>query len=316
MRMADESKHDPVLVNEVISCLQPQGAGVYIDCTFGRGGYSQAIVEKIDHAGRVLALDTDPDAIKYGSRLFAKEPRLILRHSNYDKVGEIVAELNFKDQIKGVVFDLGVSSPQLDDASRGFSFRNDGPLDMRMNPEAGLNAQEWVNSAGLDEIRRVIRRFGEEYYADRIAKKMILARAEKSINTTSELAEIIYQAIPGKVRYKRKIHPATKVFQAIRIHINDELGHLERGLKAAAGLLHPDSALVVVSFHSLEDRIVKRYFRHLVEGAKIPDKLPLLDKQIGGDFEYISRLSRPSAEEISKNPRSRSAKLRAIRKFR
>jgi len=313
---ANEPGHEPVLISEVIRCLQPENSGVYVDCTFGRGGYSKEILKNLDHDGRVLAMDTDPDAIAYGNKTFEKEPRLILRKSNYDKLAEIVTELGLQEQIKGIVFDLGVSSPQLDDAGRGFSFRYNGPLDMRMNPEAGMSAREWINSAKPGEIRRVIRRYGEEPSAGRISRKIVDARENKSIDTTAELAEIVYRSFPERERRKKKIHPATKVFQAIRMHVNDELAHLEAGLQAAMQVLPVGANIVVVSFHSLEDRLVKRFFRYLVEGDSVPDKVPLFDRQIGGDFEYVCKLFKPSGDEVSRNPRARSARLRAIRRFR
>lgn len=313
-------KHRPVLIDEVMASLQPQGADVYIDCTFGRGGYSQRILDALGDEGRVLALDADPDAIAYGEEVFKGEPRLLLRHTFYDSIADVVKTLSvpakIPDRVDGIVFDLGVSSPQLDDASRGFSFRFNGPLDMRMNPSVGQSAADWVNTAEHGEMARVFSRLGEEQLAGKIASHIVRARQQAEIKTTAVLADIVFQAFPEKERRKRKIHPATKVFQAIRMHINDELGHLQRALVNALDVLAINGVLAVVSFHSLEDRMVKRFFRHCVEGEVVPDGLPLTHDQMGGDFEYVAKQIKPSAEEIEINPRSRSARLRAIRRLR
>ena len=307
--------HKPVLIDEVMGCLQPQGAGVYIDCTFGRGGYSSRILDRLNSHGKVLALDTDPDAIAYGGDVFGGDPRLILQQCNYEDLNRVASEQGLREDIRGIVFDLGVSSPELDDASRGFSFRKDGPLDMRMNPQQGQSAREWLNAAEESEIKRVIWRYGEERFSARIAKRIVEERSRNEFKTTRQLSEVVYRAIPEKQRLKRKIHPATKVFQAIRMHVNNELGHLERGLRSAIGMASAGTIIVVVSFHSLEDRLVKRAFRRCVDGEAVPDKLPLTAGQVQGDFEYVSRLTVPSAEELALNARARSARLRAIRKL-
>jgi len=310
-----EQAHKPVLIDEVMDCLQPQGAGVYVDCTFGRGGYSGKILNRLSSHGKVLALDTDPDAITYGKDFYKDDERLLLQQSNYEDIRGVAREHGLIDDICGIVFDLGVSSPQLDDASRGFSFRKDGPLDMRMNPQQGISAQEWLNAADESEIKKIIWRYGEERFSPRIAKRIVEERNKTKFETTRQLAEVVYQAIPERERVKRRTHPATKVFQAIRMHVNDELGHLERGLRSAIDLVSAGAIIVVVSFHSLEDRLVKRAFRRCVEGEPVPDKLPLTAGQVKGDFEYVSRLTMPSAEEVGINARARSARLRAIRKL-
>lgn len=310
-----EFEHKPVLLGEVIECLNLETTGTYVDCTFGRGGYSKEILDKLGKEGLLLALDTDPDAIEYGARVFKDESRLKLIHSNYDRVAEIIKERTVSGEVNGIVFDLGVSSPQLEDATRGFSFRNEGPLDMRMNPETGQSAKEWINTATVADIKYVFRRYGEEPLASRIANYVVQARARQAINSTRELADIVFQAFPEKERRKRKLHPATKVFQAIRMHVNDELTHLQTALHAAVDTLAAGATLVVVSFHSLEDRIVKRLFRDLVQGELLPDKLPVKDQQIKRNFEYACKLLRPSDKEIDENRRSRSARLRAVRKL-
>lgn len=308
-------EHQPVLINEVLQCLQPQGDDFIVDCTFGRGGYSEAILGRLNEDGRVLALDVDPAAIAHGERVFANEPRLTLAQKNYDRIVETLEELDMPTKVNGIVFDLGVSSPQLDDASRGFSFRNDGPLDMRMDPEAGLSAAEWLYTVSFKELARVISTLGEERMAKRIASEIIEQGKKSAIETTAQLAEVISRAIPEKEKMQRKIHPATKTFQAIRMHINNELAHLKAGLAEALNLLSDGGVAAVVTFHSLEDRIVKRMFRESVVGKDIPDRLPLTQAELRSNFVYVAKLIRPGENEIRLNPRARSAKLRAIRRL-
>ena len=217
-------------------------------------------------------------------------------------------------KVDGIVFDLGVSSPQLDDATRGFSFRNDGPLDMRMNPQVGQSAGEWLSGVTLAELGRVISVLGEERMAKRIARRIIESRDSSSLVSTAQLADIIYQAMPEKEKRQRKTHPATKTFQAIRMYVNRELEHLGDGLQAALNSLVVGGVIVVVAFHSLEDRMVKHLFRQSVLGDEVPDKLPVKAVDMGGAYEYVARLIKPSDEEIMSNPRSRSARLRAIKR--
>lgn len=309
-----EYKHKPVLIDEVMTCLNPDDAGVYVDCTFGRGGYTKRILDVLGADGQVVALDADPDAIAHGEQVYGNEPRLKLRHKNYDRIIEVLKELALPLQIDGIVFDLGVSSPQLDDASRGFSFRYDGPLDMRMNPTEGVSAAEWIGKAEPAEMLRVIARLGEEKLAGLIVRNIVKAREKQAITGTAQLAEIIYSGFPEKEKRKRKIHPATKVFQAIRMHVNDELGHLERALEAAKSVLAINGVLAVVAFHSLEDRMVKRFFRDCVLGEALPDGLPVKEADLKSDYEYVARLVKPSDEEVTVNARARSARLRAIRR--
>ena len=313
--MAQSPRHRPVLAEEAIACLRPRRGGVYVDCTFGRGGYSRRLLDVVGGDGRVVALDVDPAAVADGRRAFAAEPRLFLRHSNYDRVAEVLKELPLPGRVDGVVFDLGVSSPQLDDAARGFSFRYDGPLDMRMNPTLGVTAADWVNSADEAELARVLRDFGEERWAVLIARHIARARRHQAITTTGRLAEIVLRALPAKEKRKRKIHPATKVFQAIRMRVNDELECLQRGLHAALGLLAANAVLAVVSFHSLEDRMVKRLFRDCVRGPTMPDGSPMPNGGQGGGYEHVARLIKPSEREVAANARARSARLRAIRRL-
>lgn len=312
---AEEYQHEPVLIDEVMDCLQPHHAGVYVDGTFGRGGYARRILSALGNDGRVIALDVDPDAIAYGEQVFGNDSRLFLRHANYGRIVEELKGLSVPGRVNGMVFDLGVSSPQFDDAARGFSFRRDGPLDMRMNPHAGQSAADWVNTVEPAEMMRVISRLGEEKLAGLITRAIVRAREQDAVMTTGQLADIVCQAFPERERRKRRIHPATKVFQAIRMQINDELGHLEQALSTVPEILMAGGVLVVVSFHSLEDRMVKHFFRDLVEDDKAPVGLPLRDSQLSRNYEYVAKLIRPSDEEVEKNARARSARLRAIRKI-
>lgn len=313
--VSSSNGHQPVLLKEVLECLKPDGADVIVDCTFGRGGYSAAILNRLDQDGRVMAMDADPAAIAHGERVFRNEPRLTLVHKNYDMLLEALQSLGWPVKVNGIVFDLGVSSPQLDDASRGFSFKNDGPLDMRMNPQAGITAADWLSTVSLQELTKVIGMLGEEKQSGRIARRIVDYRQHSRLESTAQLAEIVAQAIPERDRRQRKIHPATKTFQAIRMKINEELEHLERALSAALEVLAVEGVLAVVTFHSLEDRIVKRMFRHCVQDDGLPERLPVKASELKKNFADVARLVTPSATEIQNNPRARSAKLRAIRKL-
>lgn len=313
---AADFEHKPVLIDEVMKCLRPQGGDFIIDCTFGRGGYSAAILQELGSDGRVLALDADPDAIAHGERAFENEPRLLLAHNNYDRIVETLEDLGMPAKVDGIVFDLGVSSPQLDDATRGFSFRNDGPLDMRMNPHVGQSAAEWLSTVTYKDLARVISTLGEERMASRIAQRIIESREKAAFKSTKQLADVVFHAMPEKEKRQRKTHPATKTFQAIRMTVNQELEHLRAGLDAALDSLVIGGVVAVVSFHSLEDRLVKRLFRQAVLGDEVPDKLPVKEADMGGDYEYVAKLVKPSDEEIIRNPRARSARLRVIKKIR
>ena len=297
------SGHRPVMLTEVLAALQPRDGGVYVDGTFGGGGYTKAILEAADC--RVLGIDRDPDAIARGQALMAHfAGRLRLVEGEFSRMDSYV------DASDGVVLDLGVSSFQFDQPERGFSFRENGPLDMRMS-RAGETAADFVNRADERELTLTIGRYGEEKNARRIARAIIAARP---VTGTAELAQIVSQA-QGPAALRHAIHPATRTFQALRIQVNDELGELERGLEAALKILSPAARLVVVSFHSLEDRIVKQFMaghaalpkasRHLPETQAARPKLKLIAKK--------SQV--PSPEEIAANPRARSAKLRVAERL-
>ncbi len=301
--------HQPVLLRESLAALYIRENGVYVDATFGRGGHSEAILGQLGAAGRLLAFDQDPEAIAYGHRVFAGDERLILVHDNFAGITAHLERSGLTGRVDGVLMDLGVSSPQLDDAARGFSFLRSGPLDMRMNPGKGLSARQWLARVERDELATVLKRFGEERFARRIATAIVAARQTAEIATTGELAEIIAAAVPVKEKNR---HPATRSFQAIRIYINQELQSLEAGLEAALDALAVQGRLAVISFHSLEDRIVKRFMRDKSSRPVLPAGLPIMDADIDVPFRRIGKPVAPGADELAVNPRARSARLRVL----
>lgn len=301
--------HQPVLLSECIEALNIDPTGIYIDATFGRGGHSQKILEKLT-TGRLICIDKDPEAIAYGQELLGHDNRVSFYHLSFEELEDLVQSFGLTSKINGILMDLGVSSPQLDQAERGFSFNKNGPLDMRMNPEKGISAKEWVNSATQDEIKKVLKVYGEEKFAGRIASFIVNLRAQKPIETTVQLAEIVKNAIPV---YTPNKHAATRSFQAIRIYINQELSNLEKALAISEKLLAPKGKLAVITFHSLEDRIVKKHFASKIER---PDhRLPLTEDQIKLNFS-VGKRQVPSQTEVDTNPRSRSATLRVLEKLR
>src|SRR5688572_1234145 len=300
-------EHKPVLVDEALAALAVEAGGYYVDATFGRGGHTARLLEAVGRQGRVLAIDQDPAAIAAGRERFADEMRLALVHAPFSQLARLVPAHAQARPCRGVLFDLGVSSPQLDTPERGFSFRTDGPLDMRMDPTRGEPASAWLARARVDEIREVIATLGEERFAGRVANAIVAARREEPIDRTSQLAAIAARAVrtrePGK-------HPATRTFQALRIFINDELGELERGLAAALDVLAPGGRLAVVSFHSLEDRIVKRFMQR---ESRLPTelaRLPVTPAGAAPRLRIVGRKVRPGNAERAGNPRARSALLR------
>jgi len=301
--------HRPVLLDEAIEGLAMKPDGVYLDGTFGRGGHSAAMLEKLGDAGRLLAIDQDPAAVEIARQRFGQDPRFEIVHSNFESLVDLVRERGLYQKVDGVLLDLGVSSPQLDDAARGFSFMKPGPLDMRMNPESGQSAAEWLAVVEEDELINVLRRYGEERFAKRIARAIVDTRKEKPINDTLQLAELISAAVPRKEKHK---HPATRSFQAIRIYINRELEVLERALQSAVDVLAVGGRLVVISFHSLEDRITKRFMRDLSRGPQLPRDLPIMDSEIQIPFKLIGKAIKPGEREIEANPRARSSVLRIL----
>ena len=304
-------EHTPVLIEEVLEALAVRPAGLYVDATFGRGGHTQRLLEALGPEGRVLAFDRDPAAIEAGHARFAAEPRLRLVHGEFGQLAALVRAQAPGAFCDGILFDLGVSSPQLEAAARGFSFVRDGPLDMRMDPTRGQPLSAWLAEAGRDEMRHVIATYGEERFAGRIASAIVRARAAGPLLTTAALSALVARAVRTREPSK---HPATRTFQALRIWINDELGQLERGLAQALELLAPGGRLAVISFHSLEDRIVKEFIRAHSEPDPALLGLPTLPAEAVPRLRRIGRKRRASEQEIRANPRARSALLRVAGK--
>ena len=301
--------HQSVLLEEALESLNIRPSGIYIDATFGRGGHSRAILDQLNEAGRLIAFDQDPEAIAYAKQQFANEPRFTIEHCNFNQVASVVEKYGLSGKIDGVLMDLGVSSPQLDDADRGFSFLRSGPLDMRMDTSQGETARQWLARVKLTDLIRVLKKYGEEKFAKRIATAIVETRAEREIKDTGDLAEIISNAIPVKEKHK---HPATRSFQAIRIFINEELQAIEQGLNAAASVLAKGGRLSVISFHSLEDRIVKRFMRDISSRPKLPAGLPVMEADIDVPYRLVSKPVTAGDKELQINPRSRSARLRVL----
>ena len=301
--------HQSVLLDESLKALNIRPEGVYVDATFGRGGHSRAILQQLGEDGRLIAFDQDPQAIEYANEVFADETRFSIEHCNFSQVEDVIARHGLGGKIDGVLMDLGVSSPQLDDAGRGFSFLRSGPLDMRMDTTSGETAAQWLARVKHADLVHVLRKYGEEKFAKRIANAIVDARSQREIKDTGELAEIISSAVPVKEKHK---HPATRSFQAIRIYINQELQAVEQGLKGAAAVLAKGGRLVVISFHSLEDRIVKRFMRDISSRPRLSAGLPVMDADIDVPYRLVSRPVTASEQELETNPRARSARLRVL----
>nr|WP_213069411.1 16S rRNA (cytosine(1402)-N(4))-methyltransferase RsmH [Methylomicrobium album] len=306
--------HLPVMLEEALEQLAIKRQGIYLDCTFGRGGHSRAILQRLDTNGRLLAIDRDPDAIKSeAAQHLLRDNRFQLFHGCFSELAEIVGREGLNGRIDGILLDLGVSSPQLDDPERGFSFMKNGPLDMRMNSAAGLSAADWLASVSEKELVRVLFEYGEERYARRIAKAIVTRRTVGPIGTTRHLAELIAEAAPATEKHK---HPATRTFQAIRIEINHELDELQKALQQAVEVLKPGGRLAVISFHSLEDRIVKRFIRSESGSKHDPGKLPIRESEIEkGLLKKIGSSIKAGKQEIERNPRARSAVLRTAERI-
>jgi 16S rRNA (cytosine1402-N4)-methyltransferase len=299
--------HQPVLLQEVLQALSPRPGGIYVDCTFGRGGHALALLAQIGPEGRVIGIDRDPEAVAAGQPLAAGDARLSVRHGRFGQLADHARAQGLAGRVDGVLFDLGVSSPQLDSPERGFSFRLDGPLDMRMDPGPGPTAAAWLAEVREADLAAVLRTYGEERHARRIARALVRARAQRPIATTRQLADLIAAANPSRERGQ---HPATRSFQAIRIFINRELEELGAGLAQAVDILAPGGRLAVVSFHSLEDRLTKRFLRGQARGEEHPHDLPVAPPAAAPRLRLLGRPIRPSAAEIAGNPRARSAILR------
>jgi len=302
-------EHLPVMFAEALQQLAIKENGVYLDCTFGRGGHSQGILNLLGPSGRLLAFDRDLDAISSDyAQAMLEDKRFKLKHTPFSELENIVVSEGLAGKVDGILMDLGVSSPQLDNPERGFSFLRDGPLDMRMDGNSGVTAEQWLAAVDEKELVKVLFEYGEERFARRIARAIVEKRAVSPITTTRELAKLIEDVVPGKEKHK---HPATRSFQAIRIEINSELDELKAVLQQSAQILKPGGRLVVISFHSLEDRIVKRFIR-AESGAKYnPGKLPIKEIDIAkGILKITGKALKAGAQEIAQNPRARSAVMR------
>ncbi|MAA70152.1 MAG: 16S rRNA (cytosine(1402)-N(4))-methyltransferase [Bermanella sp.] len=305
------SEHITVLLNEAVDALVQDVDGLYIDCTFGRGGHSRLILEKLSPNGRLIGIDKDPRAIATANELAAQDSRFSICHGSFAEMATWLQQNGEGRPVAGILMDLGVSSPQLDEAERGFSFMNDGPLDMRMNTESGLTAAQWVATASEEEIANVLYQFGEERYSRRLAKAIVMRRVQEPFERTLDLAHVIKEAHP---KWEKGKHPATKSFQAIRIFLNDELGDLTSGLQTATDLLAKDGRLVVISFHSLEDRMVKRFIRDKEKGPQLPPDIPIMATDFPIVLKHVGKAVKPSKDEVNANIRSRSAIMRVAQK--
>ena len=301
--------HAPVMHDEAIAALEIKPDGRYVDGTYGRGGHARSILAALGEQGRLIVMDRDPEAIADAQRSFGADDRVTIIHDDYANMQTQMAKLELLEQIDGILLDLGVSSPQLDDARRGFSFQHNGPLDMRMNPQQGESAAQWLAQADEAEIARVLWEYGEERQSRRIARKIVQVRQSRAIDDTASLAGLISEVLP---RHGNHRHPATRSFQAIRIHINQELAQIERLLETVFDILRIGGRLLVISFHSLEDRLVKRFFKSQSTRRKIPRHLPLRDSEIesGIRLKVTLKAIKAGAAELASNPRARSAVLR------
>lgn len=303
------SEHVPVLLGPVLDGLEIKKGGWYVDATFGRGGHSGEILKQLGPDGRLIGIDRDPDAIASAPKSLTDDARFELIRGESAQLESITSERGLSGKIDGILLDLGVSSPQLDEASRGFSFMRDGPLDMRMDPDAGISASEYLQQVEQKELIQVLRKFGEETHASRIAQAILAAREQAPIATTGQLADIVASAVPAKTRHKRR-HPATQTFQAIRIAVNGELEQLRAVLAQSIDVLRQGGRLCVISFHSLEDRMVKRFMR---DSSREPEQyrgMPSMPDELRPKLKVVGKAVVASDEELQANRRARSARLR------
>lgn len=306
------SPHTTVLLHEAVDAIINNPDGVYIDGTYGRGGHSALLLSRLSPAGKLLALDRDVTAVEHAQAQHAHDARFEIVHASFSEMRRIAAERDLLGKVNGILLDLGVSSPQLDNAERGFSFMQDGALDMRMDRSTGISAAEWINTASVEDMAAVFREYGEERYAKRIAAAIEKTRIENPFTHTLQLAEVVSAANPAWEKHK---HPATRVFQAMRIFINDELGELETVLRDALVLLAQDGRVAVIAFHSLEDRMVKQFFREQSQGKVLPRHIPVMGHPEGRTLRLVGKTIKPSDDEVRSNPRARSAVMRVAEKL-
>jgi 16S rRNA (cytosine1402-N4)-methyltransferase len=310
--MADSLLHRTVLLQEAVDALITDADGIYIDGTFGRGGHSRAILERLSEKGKLLMIDKDPEAIAVAQLEFANDPRVSIFHCSFADIVRFTDASFINGQVTGLLLDLGVSSPQLDDPDRGFSFGKDGPLDMRMDPSQGYSAAEWLMQAPEAEIATVLYEYGEERYSRRIARAIVRARQEMPLQSTLQLADLVKEAHPAWERHK---HPATRTFQAIRIKVNNELEDLQKILTSTVNILRTAGRLVIISFHSLEDRMVKQFMQRHAKGDDFPPGLPVTQSQLNPTLKIIGKPVKASQEELAVNIRARSAVMRVAEKL-
>lgn len=313
--MSEQFSHITVLLDEAVNALAVRRAGCYVDGTFGRGGHSRLILNHLDASGRLLGFDKDPLAIATGLELQQQDPRFAIVQRSFAEMDAELQQRQLLAAVDGVLLDLGVSSPQLDDAQRGFSFMHDGPLDMRMNPNAGISAAQWLAQVSAEEMARVFKEYGEERFAKRMANAVVARRQLQPFTRTADLAAVLTEANPA---WEKGKHPATRAFQGMRIHLNNELADLEQGLVAALASLKVGGRLVVISFHSLEDRIVKQFMRRLSKGEadQMPRHLPIIPEKFDPVLKVVGKPQYASADELKANPRARSAVMRVAEKLR
>jgi 16S rRNA (cytosine1402-N4)-methyltransferase len=300
------------LLREAVEALITDPDGLYVDGTFGRGGHAALILSQLSATGSLIAVDKDPKACEIAKQKFSKDARFEIKQASFADIRKLITERQREGEISGVLLDLGVSSPQIDDPIRGFSFLRDGPLDMRMNPDCGISAAEWLSTAKENDIAQVLKDYGEERYSKRIARAIVAARGDKPITRTGQLAAIVKEANPA---WEKDKHPATRAFQGIRIFINQELKDLESVLPDILEIMAVGGRLVIISFHSLEDRIVKRFIRDQEKGRVIPRGLPVMEKDIIRRLRSIGKAVKPSDLEVKGNIRARSAVMRIAEKL-
>ena len=307
--MTQTHAHRPVLLDEAVAALAVKPSGLYVDGTFGRGGHSGAILDRLAEGGRLLAFDKDPDAVAAARARYGQDKRFSIVRGSFAMLRQVVETQDLSGKVNGLLLDLGVSSPQLDDPRRGFSFQHEGPLEMRMDPDSGVSAGEWLQQVSEEELSRILRDYGEERFHRRIARAIVEARREAPLRSTTRLADVVAAAVPRREKHK---HPATRTFQAIRIHLNRELEDLRTVLDAVPDVLAIGGRLVVISFHSLEDRVVKRFIRAQQKGEldELPPGLPVASEPFRTRLRAIGKPVRAGEAEVRDNPRARSAIMR------
>ena len=313
--MTNTYNHVTVLLDEAVAALAVRSTGCYVDGTFGRGGHSRLILQQLGGGGRLLGFDKDPMAIAEGQALAAEDGRFVVVQRSFAEMAEELSGLGLAGKVDGVLLDLGVSSPQIDDPERGFSFMHDGPLDMRMDPSRGVSAAQWINTASEEDIARIFKEYGEERFSRRMARAVVLRRAEQPFERTADLAKVLTVANPA---WEKGKNPATRAFQGLRIHVNSELDDLQRGLQSTLDMLAVGGRMVVISFHSLEDRMVKQFMRVQAKGEadKLPRNLPIIPEAFDPRLKLLGKPQFASDAEIRANPRSRSAVMRVAEKLR